>query len=58
MEGWGGGRHSHVLRANEVLLSLGRESSRYGVLRNRGLSESTEQGVCDQARGTRKNGWL
>ena len=26
--------------------------------RNRGLSESTEQRVCDQARAIRINGWL
>ena len=26
--------------------------------RERGMFESTEQHVCDQARTTRKNGWL
>ena len=26
--------------------------------RDRGLFESTEQRVCDQARAIRKNGWL
>ena len=28
------------------------------MLRERGMFESTEQYVCDQARAIRKNGWL
>ena len=30
----------------------------FGEWRDRGLFESTEQCVCDQARAIRKNGWL